>query len=112
MLRCPSFRADVITAVNARSLDVFVLSVLKHGTDWSPCRLMDMLLSLRWVFVLWMSIILGFGLVALFYHLTEQTASDVRKDGSGVDGEVKNMNELQGKDEVLHDKPDYDRAVI
>ena len=73
---------------------------------------MDMSQPLLWVLVLWVLIMLGFGLLALFYHLTGQTASDVRKDGSGVDGEVKNMNELQGKDEVLHDKPDYDRAVI
>ena len=47
------------------------------------------------------------------HYLTGQASFGVRKDGSGVNGEVKNnMNELQGNDKVLHDNPDYDRTLL
>ena len=112
LLRCPDFRADLITAVKARSLDVFIQSLLKIGTGRSPCRPVDMINFPDWVLVLMMAIPLALICLVLFCYLTGQTTSDVRKDGSGVDGEVRNTNELQGKDEVLHDKPNYDRAAI
>ena len=51
-----------------------------------------------------MLIPLAFVCLALFSYLTGQKESDMRKDGSGVGGEVRNTNELEEKDEVLHDK--------
>ena len=50
--------------------------------------------------------------LALFHHLTGKTPFGVRKDGPGVDAEVKNMNALQGNEKVLHDDPDHDRTLI
>ena len=95
MLRCPSFRTDVFTAVKARSIDLFIQSIHKLGTNCSPCRpfyVQD------WVFLLVMLIPLAFVCLALYSYLTGQKASDVH---SGVDGEVRNTNELQGEDEIF-----------
>ena len=50
---------------------------------------------------------------AVFVHiLIEQMLSDARKDGSGADGKVRKVNELQGKDEDSHNKPGCDGAAI
>ena len=110
MLRCPTFRADIITAVKARSLDIFVQGVLKNFSDQRPCGKVDIFHGPDWVFVLMMTPALAICCLILFGYLTAQPASDVRKDGSRVDSEVRNTKELLGKDEVLHDKPDYDRT--
>ena len=102
MLRCPIFRTDIFTAVKARSIDLFIQSIHKLGTDCSPCRPVDVFYVQDWVFLLVMLIPLAFVCLALFCYLTGQPASGVH---SGLDGEVRNTNELlQGKDEVLHDK--------
>ena len=73
---------------------------------------MDIFCGADWVFVLMMTPVLAICCLILFGYLTAQPASDVRKDGSGVSGEVMNMNEIQGKDEILRDEPDYDRTII
>lgn len=104
MLRCPTFRA-VITAMKTKSLDIVVQGV--RYTGWSPCRypgIIDTYLLL--VFLVTVN------LAVLIYVLIEQRAFDVRKDGSGADGKVRKMNGHQGKDEDLHDKSDFDGAVI
>ena len=111
LLRCPDFWADLITAVKARSLDVFIQSLLKISTGRTPCRPVDINNFPDWEFVLLIAVPLAFICLALFNHLTGQTASDGRKDGSGVDSEVRNTNEFQGKDEVLHDMPKSDRVA-
>ena len=105
MLRCPTFRADVITAVKAKSLDIFLLGVLKNFTDRSPCRFEDMMVFLLHILLAFKgAFICAIACAWLFCHLTGQTASDVRKDESGVNGEARNTNELQGKEEISHDK--------
>ena len=105
MLRCPTFRADVITAVKARSLDIFLLGVLKIFTDRSPCNFEDMMVLLLHILLAFEgAFICAIACAWLFCHLTGQTAPDVRKDGSGVNGEARNTNELQGKEEISHDK--------
>ena len=109
MLRSPTFRADVITAMKAKSLDILVQGVLtcvhKNYTGRSPCEYPGMV-DTYWVIVFMVII----KLAVLVCVLIGQMVSDARKDGSGADGKVRKVNELQGKDEGLHDNPGCDGA--
>lgn len=98
ILHCPSFRADIITAVKARSPNIFIQSVLKHCSDRSPCRLEDILgLSFYLKYFVLVT------LITIFCAYTGHLAIHVRRDGSGVDGEVRKVDGHPEKEEILRE---------